>query len=198
METANSVVSNKNNVILEKSKSLFLKHGFKKITVEEICKEAGVSKMTFYRMFENKEKVAEKILVEMINGNTLKYREIMNSDSSFQLKIQQIIRLRETVSYQLGENFIKDLMSLPDSPLKTIFEEQQKKGYKELARDLIKAQKAGLIRNDIKPEFILFMLDDMNSKLKDKKFTRLYNNIQDAIMDLTNFFFYGIMTNRVH
>ncbi|MDD5185790.1 MAG: TetR/AcrR family transcriptional regulator, partial [Paludibacter sp.] len=33
---------------------LFWKHGFKKVTIDEICKKANVSRKTFYTFFENK------------------------------------------------------------------------------------------------------------------------------------------------
>jgi AcrR family transcriptional regulator len=40
--------------ILAAGRDLFWKHGFKRVTIEEVCREAGASKMTFYKFFENK------------------------------------------------------------------------------------------------------------------------------------------------
>ena len=51
--------------IIDTAKTLFMKHGMRRITVEEICREASVSKMTFYRLFTNKEDVAEIIIFEI-------------------------------------------------------------------------------------------------------------------------------------
>jgi len=39
----------KYNQIIDTSKKLFWKYGIKRVTIEEICREAGVSKMTFYK-----------------------------------------------------------------------------------------------------------------------------------------------------
>jgi len=44
----------KREQILTTGKELFWKFGFKRVTIEEICKEAGVSKMTYYKFFTTK------------------------------------------------------------------------------------------------------------------------------------------------
>ena len=44
----------KREQILKTGKELFWKFGFKRVTIEEICKEAGISKMTYYKYFTNK------------------------------------------------------------------------------------------------------------------------------------------------
>lgn len=44
----------KQQFILSAGKELFWKHGVKRVTVEEICVQASVSKMTFYKFFMNK------------------------------------------------------------------------------------------------------------------------------------------------
>ena len=64
-------------------------------------------------------------------------------------------------------------------------------------KDLKAAQKKGWIRKDIKPEFILYVLDDMYLKMTDERLLSLYKSQEDMVMELTNFFFYGIMPNTV-
>ena len=55
------------------------------------------------------------------------------------------------------------------------------------------AQKRGDIRKDLKPEFIMYFLNKMMELIQDEHLESLYPNPQDLIMELTNFFFYGIM-----
>ena len=38
----------KKQSIIKASRDLFMRYGIKRVTVEEICETAGVSKMTFY------------------------------------------------------------------------------------------------------------------------------------------------------
>jgi AcrR family transcriptional regulator len=53
--------SKKEVAILKAGREFFWKYGFRKVTVDEICKAAGVSKMTFYRYFKDKATLAKTI-----------------------------------------------------------------------------------------------------------------------------------------
>ena len=41
--------------LMEKSKELFWKYGYNGVSVDQIAKEAGISKMTIYKHFSSKE-----------------------------------------------------------------------------------------------------------------------------------------------
>lgn len=47
-------IRSKQRELIETAAQLFFKHGFKRVTVEEICRTAKVSKVTFYRYFAAK------------------------------------------------------------------------------------------------------------------------------------------------
>jgi Transcriptional regulator len=49
--------------ILNLAKKRFERFGFNKTTVDEIAKDAGISKRTLYQEFENKEKILEELLM---------------------------------------------------------------------------------------------------------------------------------------
>ena len=57
----------------------------------------------------------------------------------------------------------------------------------------IEAQRKGEIRQDIKPEFINFFLDLMVKLVNDPSLNKIYPDAQEMILELTNFFFYGIL-----
>ena len=63
-----SIVSKKYKDIMSTGKDLFWKYGMKRVTVEEICKEANVSKMTFYKYFGNKYELALAIIKSMVDS----------------------------------------------------------------------------------------------------------------------------------
>jgi AcrR family transcriptional regulator len=55
--------SEKRAQILNHAKKRFERFGFSKTTVDEIAKDAGISKRTLYQEFENKEKILEELLM---------------------------------------------------------------------------------------------------------------------------------------
>lgn len=183
--------------IIDNAKTLFMKHGMRRITVEEICKEAGVSKMTFYRIFTNKEDVAEKIIFEINERNMMKYYEIMNQKISYLEKIQQTLELKNTASSEISEEFIKDILQNENELFIKHLTEIRQNANEQYLKDFIEAQKNGDVRKDIKPEFILYILDMLYEKMKDERLIGMYKNTQEATMEITKFFFYGILSRNV-
>jgi AcrR family transcriptional regulator len=51
--------------LLNTARELFFKHGTKRVTIEEICEKADVSKMTFYKFFRNKEDLGIRMLSQI-------------------------------------------------------------------------------------------------------------------------------------
>jgi len=53
----------KRNQVLTLAKKRFERFGFSKTTVDEIARDAGISKRTLYQEFENKEKILEELFM---------------------------------------------------------------------------------------------------------------------------------------
>ena len=192
----NATTKNNYQKVVIHARQLFFKYGIHRVTVQEICKEAGVSKMTFYRLFKNKEDVAEKVLLEISERNMQSYRNIMKQDIPFAKRIQQLLDWKQEASTEISEEFIKDIINLKESSLKTHLEAYRQNSRNEFLNDLKKAQKNGWIRKDVKLPFILYMFNDIDNKLRDETFLAMYSNIKEAAMHLTKFVFYGIMPNE--
>ncbi len=182
--------------ILSSARELFWKHGVRRVTVEEICREAGVSKMTFYRMFKNKNEAALAVLNDVIGENLQKYRAIMNRDISFREKMEQVIGLKFEGTIDISREFIEDIYRHEELGLKKRLSEYQQSFMGEVMQDFSEAQKEGWIREDVKPEFILYILNRLNDMMEDEHLLSLYGSMQQAIMELTNFFFYGVLSDK--
>jgi len=179
--------------ILKSAKELFWKYGIGKVTVEEICERAEVSKMTFYRKFENKLQVAEIVLRGLAEKGLSDYRKIMDADISFNEKIHRLVQMEHDSSEDLSEDFLQDVYGAENPRLKNILEAYQQKTSEALHQDLTEAQKSGEIRKDLKIDFVIYMINSLNEKLLDKRLTSMFNNTQELAVELTNFVFYGIM-----
>ena len=63
--------------IFSTARSLFMRYGIRRVSIEEICREANVSKMTFYKHFRNKVDILKFIIERMTSESMDKYNEIM-------------------------------------------------------------------------------------------------------------------------
>lgn len=178
--------------VVESAKNLFWKFGIKKVTVEDICEEAGISKMTFYRNFSNKQELAKIVIQNLTEEGLANYNAIMHQEISFAEKMGKLVLLKHEQSQNVSMEFIKDLYKANDPELRNFLEKHKENSYKRFFDDLLGAQKTGQIRKDIKISFIMQMLDYFSQKMVDDAFLSQYENVHDAAMEITNFFLYGL------
>lgn len=183
----------KEKQLLDTSKALFWKYGIKRVTIEEICREAGVSKMTFYKFYKNKNDLIKKVLENLTGTGMEKYRKIMDSDLPYPEKIRESVKLKMEQTNDVSREFFNDFYKTADPDLTAFFNKMVQDYFQLFLNDFIEAQKKGFIRTSIKPEFILYFLNHITEMAEDDKLIRMYDNLQDMIMELTNFFFYGIL-----
>lgn len=188
-----SIEDQKLREILIAAKELFWKYGFKRVTIEEVCREAKTSKMTFYKHFKNKMELVTYIINHITDKANKKYRQIMDSDIPFSEKVKKSINLKLESTKDMSTEFYNDYVRQANPEMIALMQEQRNKVVGSILNDYSTAQKKGDIRKDIKPEFILYFLNHMMEMIKDEKLESIYNNPQEVIMEFTNFFFYGIL-----
>jgi len=179
--------------ILSYSKDLFWKFGLKRVTVEEICKVAGVSKMTFYKYFSNKTDLALEILRRMFDENMEKFREFMEADIPFEEKMRIQVRMKLEGTTDISEEFVKDVYGDPESELYQYWHQRADEMIAEVVEYYRSAQENGWIRKDLKIEFIIYMINKFFELANDDQLIAKYQTMQDLIMEINRFFLYGIL-----
>ncbi|MBW2323919.1 MAG: TetR/AcrR family transcriptional regulator, partial [Deltaproteobacteria bacterium] len=102
--------------IIETAEDLFTKHGMKRITVEEICQKAGVSKMTFYKYFSNKVELAKYIWRMWLEEGIKEVDRIDEMNVPFPEKLEMILKYKLEFASNWNPDFLAELLSL-DIPL---------------------------------------------------------------------------------
>lgn len=190
------IQSKKYQDIFNTAKDLFWKYGIKRVTIEEICKEAGVSKMTFYKFFRNKIELA-KVILKIVIGNSLeKFEQIVNGDLDFHDKVKEMFLIKLESTKDISVEFISDIYKIQDANLHLIINEQRQKSLKIFVDFLIDSQKNGLIRKDLKIEFILYYFEQMTHMMDNKDLVAKYDHPQDLIMESMRFLFYGLFPRK--
>ena len=184
--------SPKCKVLIETGRKLFWKYGFKRVSIDEICREADVSKMTFYRCFENKTELAKTIYLQEINEGVEKFDAILEAETSATEKLRQILLLKLEGTNEVSREFITDFYASSETGLKEFIEETTRTTWTGLISSFRKAQEKGLFRKDFKPEFLLYLAQYITPMMTDENLLKLYGSPQDLIMEVANFFTYGI------
>ncbi|MBN1416913.1 MAG: TetR/AcrR family transcriptional regulator [Bacteroidales bacterium] len=182
----------KYNDLLKTAQDLFWKHGFRRVSVEEICKKAGVSKMTFYRFFPNKLGLAKTVFDHVVDEAVQVFKNIMAEDTSSSEKIRKLIQLKLDGTNDISQEFLADFYNCSEIGLPSYIEEKTMNTWAVLMDDFRQAQQKGWFRRDMKPEFYFYMAQKLGEIYNDKKLSGLYHSPQEFIMEIVNFFMYGL------
>jgi AcrR family transcriptional regulator len=180
------------NIIIA-AKDLFWKYGIKRVRVEEICKKARVSKMTFYKHFENKIELAKSVYDKVAEEDIMKFHEIIHENSSSEEKIKKFLLLKHKSTNQISQEFLIDFYTDKELGLKEFIEAKIQKAWQLILDDLKFAQSKGWIRKDIRPELIISISQKITELANDSKLLQLYDSPQELIMAFADFMIYGIM-----
>jgi AcrR family transcriptional regulator len=183
----------KREKLLFTGQALFFKHGFRRISIEEICKEADVSKVTFYKHFKDKQDLIRSILLRLYEDGHGRYRAIVQSDDPYPEKVKALIRLKLEQSELVSAEALKDLMRQADPDLTLLMNDLRIRNTETWMNDFAAAQRSGDIRAGIHPEFIVYFINRMSEMACDESLLRYYPSPRDLIREMMEFFFYGTL-----
>jgi AcrR family transcriptional regulator len=188
-----NIKSQKFQQLVKTAGDLFLRHGIKRISVEEICHAAGVSKMTFYKYFNDKVDLAKYVINKMVTEGIAQYQDIMKQKIPFSEKVKKMIILKIDQTEGLSREWLGEFSYSSIPEIAALLQKIKQENLQLILKDLIAAQKERDVRQDVKPEFILYFFNHMFDMMDDEQLLKLYESPQAALVELTNFFFYGIL-----
>ena len=184
--------------ITEAANHLFHKYGIKKVSVEELCQNAEVSKMTFYRLFKNKEELVRHILILDFENAFNEQVKLFKSDLAFKEKLQNALALKYERSKQYSMEFVSDLYTSKDDAIIKLMHDLGQKGLLVFRNFLESGQKEGFVRKEVKIDFIMLYLNFMQEKLINKEMLALFESAEDLSRHVTDMFFYGVLAKEMN
>ncbi|HDR67633.1 MAG TPA: TetR/AcrR family transcriptional regulator [Bacteroidaceae bacterium] len=182
----------KKTAIVQAADELFRQFGFKKVTVEEICEMAGVSKMTFYKYFANKNELIKYLWQKMINDSWAKLDELENNETSFQEKVQLILKLKEEATSTMGDQYIKDYLNIVPE-LQDFYNQILADVMQRFMKIIKLAQEKGEVRKTLRPEFFFAVVNQLMELTKNERLVDIYDNYTEFALEINNFLYYGLM-----
>jgi len=189
-------ISKKYSDIKKTARNLFWKHGIKRVSIEEICRKANVSKMTYYKHFQNKTELAKEIFNDVVEEGEKQFREIMASNVSPAVKVKEMMLMKLNGTNDISPEFMHDFYSGGDPEMTAFVVERTRQAWDMLKDDYKKAQVNGIFRSDFNPELLLKVQFKLTELMEDESITCMYNSRQELIMEFANLLVYGIVPHE--
>lgn len=193
------------NLLIGAGHELFWKFGFKRVTVEDVCKKAGVSKMSFYRYFDNKTDLAKRVLDKVLSDGIEQFRNIMADNDTAANKMHRFIALKIEGTNNISKEFIADIYGDVGSEIQQYMAKLTAHTITTMMEEFRIAQSKGVFNSNFKPELLFALSNSYIELIKSPALSSLYGNPQEMIVELVNLITHGIAptgaelsTSRAH
>ena len=138
MERKKGKKNQKRKKILDKAWELFRKNGYEETKVEDITRELGVSKGSFYTYFKTKDEVLYEILERIKKENEERINKInVNQEPSKILEDYVISKMNYIVKLLNNMKISSINRNLSNSKLKNFFEELKKVSIEFIKKNIV-------------------------------------------------------------
>lgn len=182
--------------IFNYAKSLFLKEGFYKITMDNLAAGLKVSKKTIYKYFSSKEALIESIVESIKNEVSGKLDNIRKSKDNAVLKLININRLISTMLIELSDRWINDLRIHLPALWQELDEFRTNRLNGTFSTIINEGQRGKLIKNIPAEMIVMIFLSTLRGVINNEFLLNSKFSYKDAIETSLRILFTGILTAK--
>ncbi len=139
--------------ILKTSLELFFKYGIKRVTMDDIAKELGMSKKTIYHYYKEKDDLVDQLCqIEMVKHES-QFNEIANLAKDPIHEIMLISLRMSDMMQNINPVFFLDLQKFHPNAFTQFQKFKEDCAFKDILRNVREGKKSGIYRADINEEF---------------------------------------------
>ena len=185
--------------ILNATKLLFNRtHDVKRVSIEDIATEAGVSPTTVYNNFGDRETLVFEFIKDLTKTNLERNKALVNSDLPFEQKLMGIISGKMDITEKIDSEIIEKMLT-QDKKIAPFVDEIYEQEIKPLwLKIMADGKKQGYIDPSVDEGALIIYLDIIQAGLKAKPdlFKDFANNM-NLIEQLTRLTFYGFLKKDI-
>lgn len=187
--------SKSEQALLRTGRDLFWKYGFRRVSIDELCSKAGVSKMTFYRYFNDKADLAKAVFAEEVDKAMYEFRTLMTSDLSGADKVKGMLQLKAKSAKNISKEFLTDFYQHNDTGLREFIEKLSLESWNQTIELMLENQRKGVFRTDLNLHFFLILSQKFMDFAFDELLIAIAGGPEQLIVELSNLLAFGIAGN---
>lgn len=180
-------------LIVEKARSLFFTYGLRSISMDDLAKEAGVSKKTVYQVVADKNDLVMKVAHQLVHcfSEGLEHCRIHAPNAVAEVAMQARLPFAELTA--ISPTFFYDLEKFFPEAWLLITQQREEETLPYFRRNLQRGIAEGLFREAVDLELApQIRLQQLRSALYPGALTTLQADVQQLVRRLTRFYLYAV------
>jgi len=181
--------------ILEYAKEKFFKHGFKKVTMDELAAKMHMSKKTIYKLFPSKRILIASVIERQIDEVTKSYNEIIQSQSDYIERLYKLWMLIGKNYVVFGKTYHEELRTY-DYMLWKQVEKIRKTVFDNFLSFLSEGIFTRVIRSDICKEVILpSYIGALRGVIHESDMAQYSFSVHEVLSTISTMIFEGMLSD---
>jgi AcrR family transcriptional regulator len=187
-------ISPKQYELVNTAYKLFRRHGFQRVSVEEVCRLAGVSKVTFYKYFSGKDELILFIVRSLFDAMLARSGEILASPAEITEKFDDISLLKQSLMAEVGDEMTRAILTHPAAKeyLLDIYQRSADMFREFVARE----QRLGNINPTVNVELILALMLELNRMYSENRLEGIFSGVEDMIRQVNELLLKGMLARE--
>lgn len=173
---------------------LFRKHGLQRVTIEEICVTAKVSRVTFYKHYNGKDELFLYIIRSLIEDLRGHMTTLLEAELSIKHKFDQVSILKQHFAAQLGDELMRGMFSLPAA--KAYLDDLTTESWSQFRALVLDEQQKGRINPRLNIDVILAFLNEVNKLYAAGGLSELFATPEEMISQVNELIVYGMLARK--
>ncbi|MDN3687314.1 TetR/AcrR family transcriptional regulator [Cyclobacterium jeungdonense] len=182
--------------IIEVALEQFLVYGVRAVTMDEIAKQAGMSKKTIYEEFSSKEALVNASFDVALKEDECAFHELMEGEDGVIDHLLHMTRyLRERFS-RMNPLLLQDIQRFYPKCWKKLEDFKREHAWKGIVQVLDQGKQSGDFRKEINSEILAYMrLEQITSLMAGNVILKKYS-LLDFHLQALDHFIHGILTDQ--
>lgn len=185
--------------ILKISLELFFKYGIKRVTMDDIARELGMSKKTIYQYYKEKDDIVNQLCEVEMEKNKKKFEDVFSQANDPIHEIMLISENMKDMMQHINPIFFLDLQKFHPKAFIQFQAFKEECAFKDILRNIKKGKEEGYYKAEIDEEFAArYRLAQIDMLMFGNYFSfdkLSFSKSHELVLDM---FVYGISTLKGH
>jgi AcrR family transcriptional regulator len=183
--------------IITTAEDLFIRYGFKRVTMDDIARELSISKKTIYQFFKDKNEIVCAATEEHLRKEEQQMEQLELESANvieFLVKCTKMIRQHVAI---VNPSAIMELQKYFPEGWKIFLNYKKKVFLNSLMRSLVQGQEDGYFRPDFNPEILAMLrMEEVQLCFDNRVFPRNRFDFAEVQVQVFRHFIEGLMTPK--
>ena len=184
--------------IVDAARVHFFSHGFRRVTMDDLAEELGISKKTLYAHFPGKFDLLEAVLADKLAGVEATLKEVTRAHpDDFPATLRDLLAGTRRELDEIKPPFVRDMRQKAPDVFKVVERRRAALIQRYIGKIFVDGQRAGMVRKDVPAKLILeILLAVVQSIMNPPKMEELGMMPKDGYAGILKIILEGTLTSK--